>query len=206
MNAWIFILPALVFITVLFGRYTLRIRFFKTGPSFDARVNLQSVGDVVGLDWRSDGTGSSFRIVLFRKPWRISGKDEGTPEEENEAVAGKPDSSGRDRKRLAAGRVRALVRLGWKALERLGRVFHLEQADLKLSFGTGDPCTTGILFGLAQILLSVPGKRFETDVVPDFVHRRLEGEADVTLRFTMAHLVAVGIMVFIRAAMVLKQS
>ncbi len=204
-NAWVFLFPALVFLVVLFGRYRLRIRFLKAGPSLDARVYLLSAGDVVGLDWRSDGKDSSFRLVLFRKAWRISGKKAKSPEEGGVTRDEGSKSPGRDGRRPNLKRSRILFREGWAALEKAVRLFHLEQAAMKLRFGTGDPSTTGILFGFLQTLIPVPKNRFEMDVVPDFIHRKLEGEADLTLRFTMARLVAVGAVVFIRMTLALRQ-
>ena len=95
---------------------------------------------------------------------------------------------------------------GWKALVRIVRVFHLEQGGVNIRFGTGDPCTTGMLYGLAQILLVLRRKRAEVKVVPDFVNRKLEGEADLTFHFTMLRLVTVMITVLFRAAVVLRKS
>jgi hypothetical protein len=206
MNAFIFIIPAAVITAVLFGRYRLGIRLLKTESSIDARVRLLSAGDAVGLDWRSDGTESSFRLLFFGMALRLSGKRDESHAEVNEMEDAQSDSPARHSRRMTMKRLRRLCREGWTALNRIVRVFRLESAAMKLRFGTGDPSTTGMLFGFTQTLAPVHAKKIEIDLVPDFVHRRLEGEADVTLGFNMARLLAVGITVFIRTAMAMRQT
>jgi hypothetical protein len=207
MNAWIFIVPAMGILAVLFGRYTLRIRLVRTGGSSEVVVRFRSVWDVVGLDWQWIGTDSSFHIVLFRKTLGISGKKAESPEPVEEGGEREPDSPrSLRRRRPGVHGLRQMVKVGWKALNRLVRVFHLEQGGATIRFGTGDPCTTGMLYGLMQIPQLIRRKRAEVKVVPDFLNLKLEGEADLTFRFNMLRLVAVMIAVLIEAAVALRRS
>jgi hypothetical protein len=206
MNEWIFILSAMLILAVLFGPYTLRIHFVKTGPSSDALVRMRSVGDLVGLDWLSDGSDSSLNFILFRKALRISGKGRELPETEDEAAGDDSNRPSGENSLLNARRLRVIFKVGSNALGKIIRVFHLERAGVNIRFGTGNPATTGMLFGFMQTLISVPRTGFAMDIAPDFVRRKLEGEADLTLRFTMLRLAAVLITVLIRAVFLLRQS
>jgi hypothetical protein len=206
MNGLIFIVPALLILAVLFGPYTLRIQYVRTGPCSDARVRMRSVGGLVGLDWLSDGSDSTFNLVLFRKALRISGRGRELPETEDEAAGAGSNRPAGYRRLLNIRRLRVIFKVGSNALGKIIRVFDLERAGMSIRFGTGNPAATGMLFGLVQTLISVPGTRFAMDVVPDFACRKLEGEADLTLRFTMLRLAAVLFRVLIRAVFVLRQS
>jgi hypothetical protein len=206
MNTWILIIPAILILTVLFGPYTLGIHFVRTGPSSDARVRIRSVWGLVGMDWLLNGSDSSFHLILFGKAAHIPGRGRGLEETEHEAARKDSNRPAGESRTLNVRRLRVIFRVGWNALGKIVRVFQLERAGINIRFGTGNPATTGMLFGLAQSFNSVPGKGFAIDVVPDFVRRKLEGEADLTLRFTMLRLAAVLIMVLIQAVFVLRQS
>jgi len=206
MNGWIFIVPAILILAVVFGRYTLQIRFARTGASSDIIVRLRSSGDVAGLEWQLNGSDSSFKFVLFRMTLRISGKKGESPEATEEGAGREPGSPKKQRRRLAIHGLKKMFKDGWKTLVRIVRVFHLEKAGLNIRFGTGDPSTTGLLYGLSQTLLPLRKNRIKAEVVPDFLHRKLEGEADLMFRFTMLRLVAVLIVALVRAAVVLRKS
>jgi hypothetical protein len=206
MNAWIFIVTVILILAVLFGRYRLRILLSRTGDCSDVVVRLRSLANVVGLDWRVNGSDSYGRLVLFGRALRISRKNVQAPEPTGKIAEQKPSSPKKKSRRLAAHPLHQIFRVGWKALVRIVHVFHLEQGAVNIRFGTGDPFTTGMLYGLAQILLILRRKRTQVKVVPDFINRKLEGEADLTFRFTMLRLVAVLIAVLVRAAVELKKS
>lgn len=61
-------------------------------------------------------------------------------------------------------------------------------------FGTGDPCMTGQILGVAAVLYAVYGKGIQ--VVPDFEEARLEGELYVRGRLSMITLVLIVIKIF----------
>jgi hypothetical protein len=206
MNGWIFIVPAMLILAVLLGRYTLRIRIARTDAYSDVVVLMRSFGNVVGLDWQLIGSDSSSRLVLFGKALRVSGTRGESPEATEEGAGREPGSLKRQRRRLAVHGMQKMFKVGWKALVRIVRVFHLEQGGVNIRFGTGDPCTTGILYCLVQIPLALRRKRVEAKVVPDFLNLKLEGEADLIFRFIMLRLVAVMIAAFVRAAVVLRKS
>ena len=44
-----------------------------------------------------------------------------------------------------------------------------------VTFGTGDPAETGMVFGWLMALRKVLGPRFRLDAHPDFVRKRMEG-------------------------------
>jgi hypothetical protein len=206
MNAWIFIVTLILILAVLFGRYRLRILLSRTGECSGVVVRLRSLANVVGLEWQSNGSDSSSRLFLFGRALRISGKNVEAPEPTGKIAEHRPSSPKKESRRLAVHHLHKVFRVGWKALVRIVRVFHLEQGAVNVRFGTGDPFTTGMLYGLAQILLILRRKRTQVKVVPDFINRKLEGEADLTFRFTMLRLVAVLIAVLVRAAVEFRKS
>ncbi len=111
---------------------------------------------------------------------------EGEEEEEAEEVAeGGPQSF---RQKLAeglfvAGRVRSYIRRlkapVWRFLKRLLRGFRFRRFACRLIYGASDPATTGQVFGYAQAVSNVLGKRAQVNVGADFERERLEGEAEV---------------------------
>jgi hypothetical protein len=206
MNAWLIIVPALVLFTVLLGRYTLQIRIVRTGGLSDVVARLRSLGDVAGLDWQLIGSDSSFRLVLFRRAFCVSGAKGESPGATEEDSGREPVSTKRKRRRLAVRGLHKIFKVGYKALVRIIRVFHLEQGWVNVRFGTGDPYTTGILYGLVQILLVIRRKRAEVKIVPDFLNRKLEGDADLTFRFIMLRLVVLMIAVLFKAVVELRKS
>jgi len=205
MNALFFIVPFLVLAALLLGRYSLRIHVARSSLSSVISLNLRSVGEILGLDWQSDGTDSSMGVVLFKKALRFPRKD-GKMEEQEATERGEVRTPHGRRSGLNADRLPVLLREGRAAAGKLLRVFHLETAGGIIRFGTGDPCSTGILYGFTQTLLSVRGVLFKINVIPDFTRSKLEGEAEATFRFTMARLAAVGIAVIIKIAPILRRS
>jgi len=61
-------------------------------------------------------------------------------------------------------------------------------------FGTGDPCTTGRILGVAAILYAAYGKGIQ--VLPDFEEARLEGELYVKGRLSVITLLLIVIKIF----------
>ena len=62
-------------------------------------------------------------------------------------------------------------------LRRLRRGFRLRHLVCRAVFGTGDPATTGRVYGYALAASRVIDRRFQLHVAPDFTRARLEGEA-----------------------------
>ena len=74
-------------------------------------------------------------------------------------------------------------RITYTSLERILK--HVLPTRLKsnIIFGTGDPCTTGQLLGIAGILLSLYGDRLQ--ITPDFQNKILEGKHDARGRIRL---------------------
>lgn len=83
--------------------------------------------------------------------------------------------------RLPRRLVRRLPGLALKMLRQI----RIDRVALDLTFGTGDPADTGILFGqLAPLVHAVPGARGVVALRPDFDHEKFHLRADVALHVT----------------------
>ena len=63
----------------------------------------------------------------------------------------------------------------FRFLRSLLRAFRVRSVYGDLTFGTGDPAETGMVFGGLMALREVLGPRFRLDARPDFVRKRMEG-------------------------------
>ncbi|MFH1007400.1 MAG: DUF2953 domain-containing protein [Candidatus Latescibacterota bacterium] len=64
---------------------------------------------------------------------------------------------------------------GFSFLRSLFRAFRIRSIRGDLTFGTGDPALTGMIFGGMMALTDILGARFRLDAHPDFAQERIEG-------------------------------
>lgn len=71
----------------------------------------------------------------------------------------------------------------WKSLKKLLKHILPTRLKSRMIFGTGDPCSTGQVLGLVGILYSIYGDKVV--IIPDFEHKRFEGEHHVRGRIRL---------------------
>jgi hypothetical protein len=199
---WIAVLCVLF---VLLGRYSLEIRFSRSGAGSDLRLSLRSLASILGVDYHFSE--SRVRIVFFGGgivfPAR---KRSGAMDSEAESEPRSVRSETGEKRRIRVSAFGKWIRRGLPFLKKAVREFRFERLDMNLRFGTGDPASTGMLYGLAQCVLSIPVERCRAELTPDFTERKLEGRAELAVRFVLIRLVAILVVEGIRLKFALWRS
>jgi hypothetical protein len=73
-------------------------------------------------------------------------------------------------------------------LRRVRKAFRIHRTACDLTFGTGDPATTGQLAGFLYAARPMLGPRARIDITPDFLATRFEGRVALTVRISLARI------------------
>ena len=98
--------------------------------------------------------------------------------------------------------VRALKPSVRRFFSRLRRGFRLRHLVCRAVFGTGNPATTGRVYGYALAASHVIGRRFQMHIAPDFTRVRLEGEATLEVSVYLYRLLWAVVCLAVRGAWV----
>jgi hypothetical protein len=189
---------------ILLGRYSLQIRFYGSDAVLGVCISFRSLGSIWGLDYEFPE--SRLRLIFLDKGIGFLRKKDSEASETGEEAEIPPDRVKTKKRRIRFPSPGRLITEGWPYVKKILRALHFERLALSLHFGTGDPATTGMLYGLAQAVLPTRIERFEAELVPDFIERKLEGKADLAVRFLLIQLIALLIVNGLRLAIALRRS
>lgn len=93
-----------------------------------------------------------------------------------------------ERLRTARGYVRRFRGPAMAFLKTLLKAFRLRRGACDITFGTGDPATTGQLAGVVYAVRPLLGPRVRVDVSPNFLAQTFEAQGSLTLSVSLARI------------------
>lgn len=104
-------------------------------------------------------------------------------------VAEGPEGDGMTaRVRMIWGYIQRFQRPARRFWGRFRRAFRFRQAACDLSFGAGNPATTGQVCGFLYAVRPLLAPKMRIEMTPDFLGRRFEGEGSLTFRISIARI------------------
>jgi hypothetical protein len=177
-------------LVVFFGPYTVRLRFLRDDSKSLIALRLRSLVGFFGMDCEMKPECFHCRLAVFGKVWNRDFRIKGI-----ETESASSDGSGSERKGITS-KVNAwnfnsarTLKIIMKFFKRILHAFRLKRLDADVSFGTGNPATTGILYGWIQCLNESTFDRFEATFKPDFFRKKFHGKIELTVRFFLIKLV-----------------
>jgi hypothetical protein len=190
----------LIFGGVLLGPYRIYASYNQTEADQLASIRVSSIGRLLSVLWRTDFDGQNLDFFLFRiRIWNkfLDNTDSGEIDTEK---TGLPDAPSDDAPFLFPFKTLFRMRNNiWDIL----RCARIDNVKIRGFFGTGDPATTGILYGFAQPLQSLFGIRL-LDWTPDFLERKKNGQIDLVLHFVMASVLFQSAALAVRSIQIFK--
>jgi hypothetical protein len=171
-------LSLLVFLAVLLGPYWIRAEYRHAEDDHSGAFSISSLWNLLCLDWRTEPEGSLLGFSIFhRRIWR---KRFGWKQPDETEEPADLDESGES---ISPFPFKLVFRLR-KNIWRILRCFQLKHMEIHGTFGTGDPASTGMLYGFTQPLQAALGFRW-IDWKPDFFEPKATGQIDLAFRFMM---------------------
>lgn len=165
----------------------------RKGDGLRCWVSIGLIGGLLGIGAGLDTDGRRIGIFAFTRrlmAFRIR-KARG-PDKQGARKERAPEPTETDRPGHAwLSRLPAIKKPAIALLRSLPAAVALRRVTVRGRFGSGDPATTGMLFGWLQSLRScLDSRRMLIAVSPDFAQRRLDGA--ITLVLTV-HLLRIGV-------------
>jgi hypothetical protein len=178
------IVVILLVLAVLFGPYRVEANGIQTDENRRVSADISTTGRVLRFGWREETDGqrlefSLFGVRLLRKRLLKAEPDE----TENQAeLPSETESDGNG--------FHFPIQLPFWIRNNIMdvlRCFEIKRFNVRGIFGTGDPATTGMLFGFTQPLQAMFGVSW-LDWTPDFLEKKAAGRIELVVRFNMASL------------------
>jgi hypothetical protein len=178
------IVVILLALIVLLGPYRVEANGIRTNEDRVVSADISTTGRVLNIGWRDEPDGqklvlSIFGFTLLRRRLAEPESDEN---KNNTVDQSKIESDGTG--------FRFPFKLPFwvrKNILDVLRCFEIKRFNVQGIYGTGDPATTGLLYGFTQPLQAAFGVSW-MDWTPDFLEKKAVGRIELAVRFTMASL------------------